>query len=470
MKRIVLFLSVIILAACSNGRIPPDEYMIDGTWSSVFKAYWHGMNDNYLYWNLDSPGYEWDEIYNEYLPVFEGLGSITGEEEKQLEAFHAFHEIASDLSDMHYSLVIRGYGGLPSLVLSSSPLKTRMMKNAGCTEDEIFLASVREYGSDGKLVEDSEFGALPEKFQKSEFQAETPENILRYTFGFNNYENLHEGTFKSRSIFPVSNTELFSQWYLVKNQRDKEPDTTDFAFVGITSDNIVYFLISSFMFRYYVNNPDECPCMLALAEFFKDQLLNQNTSGVIIDLRGNPGGFSADTPYLFGSLASDDFVYMKERIKTGDNRLDYSPWIPLRFQPAKETMDPDIPIAVLANNGSVSNSEVMLLIFRELQEKGRAIGIIGGSSAGAFGAVVDDDSVYNAGQFSVDPFITLVYTPSVQHAASDGRFYEGIGITPDIPIPFSYEDFTGNAGPDGNPAKEKYDARLNEAFDFIRNH
>ena len=133
-------------------------------------------------------------------------------------------------------------------------------------------------------------------------------------------------------------------------------------------------------------------------------------------------------------------------------------------------LDPDIPIAVLANNGSVSNSEVMLLIFRELQEKGRAIGIIGGSSAGAFGAVVDDDSVYNAGQFSVDPFITLVYTPSVQHAAADGTFYEGIGIAPDIPIPFSYEDFTGNAGPDGNPAKEKYDARLNEAFDFIRNH
>ena len=452
MKRIALFLSVIIIAACSNGRIPPEEYMIDGTWSSVFKAYWHGMNDNYLYWNLDSPGYEWDEIYNDYLPVFEGLGSITGEEEKQLEAFQAFHEIVSDLSDMHYNLVIRGYGGLPSLVLSSSPLKTRMMKNAGCTEDEIFIASVREYGADGKLAEDSEFGVLPEKFQKSEFQAETPENILRYTFGFD-YEKLTDESYIG------NNSDYFEKWALVKNQRDKEPDTTDFAFIGITSDNIVYFLISSFMFRYYMNNPDECPVMLALAEFFIDQLLNQDTSGVIIDLRGNPGGFSADTPYLFGSLSSDDFVYMQERIKTGDNRLDYSPWIPLRFQSAAEAMDPDIPIAVLANNGSVSNSEVMLLIFRELQKQGRAIGIIGGTSAGAFGAVVDDDSVYNAGQFSVDPFITLVYTPSVQHAASDGRFYEGIGIPPDIPIPFSYEDFTGNA-----------DSRLEKAFDFIRNN
>lgn len=467
MKRIALFLSVIIIAACGIDRIPPEEYLIDGSWSSVFKAYWHGMNDNYLYWNLDSPGYEWDDIYNEYLPVFEDLGAITGEEGKQIEAFRAFHEIASDLTDMHYSLVLRGYGGLPSLVLSSSPLKTRMMSNAGCTEDEIFMASVREYGADGKLVEDSDFGALPDVFERSEFQAESPENILRYTIGID-CEKLADGT--HTSYFHAMDSEYFETWFLVKNQRDAEADTTDFAFMGITSDSIVYLLMSSFMFRYYLNNPDECPDMLALAELFKSKLLDSDTSGVIIDLRGNPGGYSADTPYLFGSLSSDEFIYMQERMKTGDNRLDYSPWIPLRFQPATETMDPDIPIAVLANNGSVSNSEVLLLIFRELQEQGRAISIIGGTTAGAFGAVVDDDSVYNAGQFSVEPFITLVYTPSVQHAAADGTFYEGVGITPDNPIPFSYSDFTGNADHNGNLTVQTHDSRLEEAFNFIRNN
>ena len=90
------------------------------------------------------------------------------------------------------------------------------------------------------------------------------------------------------------------------------------------------------------------------------------------------------------------------------------------------------------------------------EEYGTDLGIIGGSTAGGNGPVGAVD-ILNAGTFSVEPYITEARCAGMELRYIDGRSFEGIGISPDIPVDFNYSLFMSGT-----------DARLRTAFDFIR--
>ena len=48
----------------------PQEYDINNN-ESLFLAFWHGMNNSYVYWDVDPT--DWDAMYDQYLPVFQDL-------------------------------------------------------------------------------------------------------------------------------------------------------------------------------------------------------------------------------------------------------------------------------------------------------------------------------------------------------------------------------------------------------------
>jgi len=65
------------LSSCRKSVVPinkPDDYN-PYTFSEIFDAFWLGMRDNYLYWDIDKSETNWDSVYTKYKPLFEKLNT-----------------------------------------------------------------------------------------------------------------------------------------------------------------------------------------------------------------------------------------------------------------------------------------------------------------------------------------------------------------------------------------------------------
>ncbi len=80
-----------------------------------------------------------------------------------------------------------------------------------------------------------------------------------------------------------------------------------------------------------------------------NDLMNKNAKGLIIDVRDNPGGYLTQVVDVCNMLIPKDSVVVYTLDKEG-NRKDYT---------ATKGKEKDIPIVVLANNGSASASEIL---------------------------------------------------------------------------------------------------------------
>ncbi|WP_353350206.1 S41 family peptidase [Oceaniserpentilla sp. 4NH20-0058] len=138
---------------------------------------------------------------------------------------------------------------------------------------------------------------------------------------------------------------------------------------------------------------------------------DQPLSGIILDLRNNPGGV-LDAAVAMSDVFIDNglIVYTQGRLKNAD----------IRYEATIETAAPDIPLIVLINGGSASASEI---VAGALQDHGRAI-IMGTQSFGK-------GSVQTVLPLNGDHALKLTtaryYTPS-------GRSIQAQGITPDIEV------------------------------------
>ena len=77
----------------------PDKYP-KGNLSQEFDAFWNGMNNNYLFWDVDPT--DWDGVYRTYKPLFAQLSS----DEKDVEQAYAYYrEMTARFVDSHYVLI-----------------------------------------------------------------------------------------------------------------------------------------------------------------------------------------------------------------------------------------------------------------------------------------------------------------------------------------------------------------------------
>lgn len=106
MKKILTFLMIllalIVLSSCTNDVKDPMNEEID-SWETVFCKYWDAMSLEYVHFSEETD-LDWDAVYEKYLPLFKELDFEKRED--SITAFKYFKEMAWQLSDYHYALII----------------------------------------------------------------------------------------------------------------------------------------------------------------------------------------------------------------------------------------------------------------------------------------------------------------------------------------------------------------------------
>lgn len=152
----------------------------------------------------------------------------------------------------------------------------------------------------------------------------------------------------------------------------------------------------------------------ALGEIDADTL-----PGLILDLRGNPGGYLT-TSIEVASLFLDDETIVVER----------GPGREIAHKALGNPIAGQVPMVVLVDQGSASASE---LIAGALQDHGRAT-IVGMQTFGK-GSVQTWRDLSNGGGIRIT--ISRWYTP-------DGHSVSEVGITPDVVVPYQPEEVSGD--------------------------
>ncbi len=145
--------------------------------------------------------------------------------------------------------------------------------------------------------------------------------------------------------------------------------------------------------------------------------LDQDPRGLILDLRGNPGGLLREAVSV-SSIFLEDKVVLIERFSDGTEqvyRTEGSPAVP-----------EDLPIVVLVNEGTASASEI---VAGALQDHGRAV-LVGTVTFGK-GSVQLPHRLSDGSLLRVT--VAKWFTPN-------GRSIDGTGLEPDIQVELTEED------------------------------
>lgn len=228
---------------------------------------------------------------------------------------------------------------------------------------------------------------------------------------------------------------------------------------GAYSPNTVYFLSSGFDFYPQRNQSG----MKQFLMDFHGMKMDGNAKGMILDMRGNSGGYNYDRELLFGDMFTEPQLIGYQKNKTGSGRLDLSLEYPLYIYPEAEFYNNDFsdiaskPIAVITNCATASNGEMAVFMVKALTNGGQ----VGGRTRGANGTLEGSILSTNSGQFSIGDYITSVYTPYGNIRDTHHVSYEGKGLIPDegYVTEFNQTEFLKGT-----------DERLMKAFGWINDH
>lgn len=173
---------------------------------------------------------------------------------------------------------------------------------------------------------------------------------------------------------------------------------------GAEAPDIGYIRINSFTSR----TPQELTTEIEAA-------LGRGVAGLIIDVRGNPGGLLNETVEI-ADMFLDDGIVLTQVDRDGRRT---------QFEASAGTIT-DIPIVIVQDEFSASGSEVLAAA---LQDNDRGT-VIGSQSFGK-GTVNHVRELSNGG---------AVYVSIARWLTPNGEQIEGAGVTPDVPVTLTPED------------------------------
>lgn len=164
------------------------------------------------------------------------------------------------------------------------------------------------------------------------------------------------------------------------------------------------------------------------------ELLRQNPRGLILDLRGNGGGYLESAIDVASEFINKGVIVTEE----------YGDGTRKSFDARRGGLATDIPMVVLINEGSASASEI---VAGAIQDAGRGK-LVGVKSFGKGSVQIPTALKNNEGAVRIT--VARWLTPS-------GRTIHGTGLTPDVEVTISQEDFANNRDP-----------QLEKAVDLLR--
>jgi carboxyl-terminal processing protease len=161
-----------------------------------------------------------------------------------------------------------------------------------------------------------------------------------------------------------------------------------------------------------------------------DSLLAENPQGLVLDLRGNPGGFLRTAVDITSQFVGEGPIVI-ERFKDGSEEV---------FEASRGGSALDIPLVVLVNEGSASASEILA---GAVQDTGR--GILVGETTFGKGSVQVPSELSDGSVLSITT--ARWFTPN-------DRLIHGEGLAPDIQVERTEEDIEAERDPQLDRAVE----------------
>lgn len=247
----------------------------------------------------------------------------------------------------------------------------------------------------------------------------------------------NDASYLSDSIFPVGllNT-LITSVYIDSGSLVESSDPVTIgsssteltAIAGTIDHSILYLYFSNFTI-----SQASATTIQVFNYFFSALRSMSGLKGVVLDLRGNPGGEVIDLDYVAGQLVNEQYTFGYTRSKGGPDRLDYTPWEPAVVKPWNGGTKVTVPVVVLADHLSTSMAEITTMAVKAMPN-GKFIGTHTWGATGPLAPSV----YYNGGQFTIGvPYwgpngYLFTYTSSAMFRYINGDVYEGVGVPPDI--------------------------------------
>lgn len=400
------------------------------TYTQQFEAVWNGMSQGYVFWGRDTV--DWDARYEQFKPVFEEFDSRPANRPVSAAEYNsAYQGLFEGLLDHHL------YG----------------MFTVPRAQYEAFVSPGRNdyyHDMDSYTQRREELKVLRQRLDlvPNSYYAYDPEDYGTFSIPGMYCALIKLATNKNVAYFRFTNFYLSNvhEYYpaLDHGESVQEPLRKFYGpryWEGISSEGS------------YANDP--------------------TVVGIIIDLRGNGGGSTADLVPFMGSLTQRSTLVGYTRVKDGYGRLDYSPWSKFEIGCPRLHLGTEKPIVVLADINSVSCAELATMLIKNLPNGT----FIGERTYGAVGALLPDSEhqhdLFYSGCFGdydyyqygssiyryKETYPYYVYTSTYHMVDCNYDDIEGVGVQPDIEVKFNGSALRAINGKD---------VQLNRAVDYLR--
>jgi carboxyl-terminal processing protease len=214
---------------------------------------------------------------------------------------------------------------------------------------------------------------------------------------------------------------------------DYSTGSTLIALSGTIHEDILFFTCNQFLLSAAYQSSASNGVKPVLDYFFARLASPAAFRAVIVDLRDNPGGDANDLNFLVGQFIDQPLRVGYTRNKSGNGRLDYTPWVGVEVSPQAGVGvgTVTIPLYILADRYSQSMAEIITMALRAMPQ----CKVVGETTFGATGPFAEN-ALYDDGPFTLPGFMSVT-TSSVEFKYVDGKIYEGRGFPPDYPVPYN---------------------------------
>jgi carboxyl-terminal processing protease len=403
--------------AASTQPVGNNEYL------QVFEYVWGTINETYF--DPDFGGLDWDAVHAEYEPLInatrddETLYQHLNQMLWELKVSHAAVGPIDEWPSAEPVIWESGKIGIDIRLLDKQAVITRL--EAGSPADEAGLRP-------GFIIESIDGTSVEQIIAETQEHLAPPYNPAGQINGLTNHllSLIYGDPGTCVTLAYLDEKDELHKECVERNQRPRASYMAGITMPtfylefenGLLENGIGYIRFNSF-------HPDLMPDLEATLTALQD------ASGIIIDLRGNPGGDFNTDGKMAAKFLDGQVTFGKIMTRTGT-----TPWL----LTGENTYAG--PLVILIDALSFSGSE---FVASGLQAVGRAV-IIGERSPG--GAIAANVRSLQNGAILIYPFAQLL-TP-------DGKVVEGYGVIPDIIVTLERSQLL-----------EGIDAQLQAAIDYI---